>query len=66
MAYSVGRGKSMIMSLMAYVRTLYPFLYVGGCPDTKFLSFLESELIYDFVRLVHKCDMFSNLMFSEN
>ena len=28
----------MIMSLLAYVRPLYPFPYVGGCPDGDKIS----------------------------
>lgn len=46
MGYSIDRAKNMIMSLLVYVRTLYPFPYVGGCPDIGKISTFSGITIH--------------------
>lgn len=38
MGSSISKAKNMKMSSLAYVRTLGPFPYVGGCPDIGKIS----------------------------
>lgn len=59
----------MVRSLLAYVRTSYPFPYVGGCPDIDEISTFSRIRIHNviFVKLnavQNKYNMCSNLVFS--